>query len=260
MRLSFIFTFLVIVSCNSQSEQPIHHTTSQDTIPVRKDRIQEYYNLHSSVQGKSKAIGVVNNGSLVNGRLVPFSGTNFLYFDTTSYLNGRGFVHENLLSTLLQSYKTLEYSIPNRLFRIMECSNEHGGKIFPHRTHQNGLSVDFMTPLMKKGVPFYDLDTVGGTHYLLEFDDSGNSSRDPGIKIDFETMANHLLSLHESASKNGLRISKVIFKTELKDELFATESGKKLKAKNIYFTKSLTSAINALHDDHYHVDFELREP
>jgi penicillin-insensitive murein endopeptidase len=70
-------------------------------------------------------------------------------------------------------------------------------------------------------------------------------------------MAKHILSLENSARENGMKISKVIFKTELKNDLFATKSGKKLQSKNIYFTKSLTPAINALHDDHYHIDFEL---
>jgi penicillin-insensitive murein endopeptidase len=139
----------------------------------------------------------------------------------------------------------------------MECSNEDGGEIYPHRTHQNGLSVDFMSPLEKDGNPYYNLDTLGGTHYLLEFDDQGRYSADQTINIDFEVMAKHIWFLEQEARKNGLKISKIIIKKELKDDLFATEYGKKLKNSSIYFTQNLTPLINSLHDDHYHIDFEI---
>ena len=53
-----------------------------------------------------------------------------------------------------------------------------------------------------------------------------------------------------------MKIKKVIIKIELKDELFSTPNGKKLKAKGIYVVKALTPLINGLHDDHFHIDFE----
>jgi penicillin-insensitive murein endopeptidase len=257
MRIFFLFTVLFIASCSGQTENTTPVIVEKEDVIPEKDRIQAYYELHNKENGKSKAMGSVSNGSLINGKLIPFSGKNYLYFDTTSYLNGRAFLHEDLLSVILKSYHDMETILPGRNFRVMECSNEHGGKIFPHRTHQNGLSVDFMTPLKRDEKPYYDLDTLGGRHYLLEFNNAGICSRDPKVSIDFETIALHILTLENTARKNGIKISKVIFKTELKDDLFATESGKKLLSKNIYFTKSLTPAINALHDDHYHIDFEL---
>ncbi|MBX9853264.1 MAG: hypothetical protein K2X86_16085 [Cytophagaceae bacterium] len=69
-------------------------------------------------------------------------------------------------------------------------------------------------------------------------------------------MAEHILLLEKHARKNGLKIKKVIFKIELKDDLFNTEYGKKLKAKGIYFAQVLTPILNKVHDDHYHIDFE----
>jgi penicillin-insensitive murein endopeptidase len=53
-----------------------------------------------------------------------------------------------------------------------------------------------------------------------------------------------------------VKIKKVIFKISLKDDLFGTVYGKKLKATNIYFAQRLTPLLNKLHYDHYHVDFE----
>ena len=137
----------------------------------------------------------------------------------------------------------------------MEFSRKEGGKIFPHRTHQNGLSVDFMMPLQKEGQPYYELDSKGASHYLLEFDKNGAYSENPEVTIDFDMAAQHILELEKQARMQGMRIEKVIFNTFLKDELYATPNGKKLEQSSIYVTRNLSPLINDLHDDHFHVDF-----
>jgi len=58
------------------------------------------------------------------------------------------------------------------------------------------------------------------------------------VKIEFDLIAERILILEEQSRKNGLKIKKVIIKTELKDELFATPNGKKLKANGIYVVKA----------------------
>jgi penicillin-insensitive murein endopeptidase len=150
----------------------------------------------------------------------------------------------------------METLMPNRRFYLMELSNEKGGKIYPHRTHQNGLSVDFMMPMLKNNQPYYGLDTLGKNHYLLSFNENGKYSEDNEVKVDFDLIALHILELNKEAQKNGLKISKVIIKIEYKDDLFKTLNGKKLNTSGIYFVKGLTPLINHLHDDHYHIDFE----
>lgn len=221
-----------------------------------QDAVQDYYHSHeTSLSSQSK--GIVSNGSLVNGKLMPFSGANFYYFDTASYLAGRAFLNDRLHETILQTYQQLEQLCPGRQFGLMECANEHGGKMFPHRTHQNGLSVDFMMPLVKDGEPYYGLDDLGADHYWLEFDNNGSYIKDKSVKIDFDLVAQHILKLDHVARQHNLKISKVIIKTELKDELFATKHGAKLKASEIYVVKHLSPLINSLHDDHYHIDFEI---
>jgi penicillin-insensitive murein endopeptidase len=54
-----------------------------------------------------------------------------------------------------------------------------------------------------------------------------------------------------------VKIKKVIFKINLKDNLFKSKIGKKLKKSGIYFVKYLTPMVDNVHDDHYHIDFEL---
>jgi len=150
----------------------------------------------------------------------------------------------------------MESIAQHRHFFLMELSNKEGGKIFPHRTHQNGLSVDFMMPMLKNDVPYIGLDTLGADHYWLSFNDQGEYSEDKTIVVDFELIAEHILQLEKNARINGLKISKVIIKVEYKDELFAGKAGQKLKNSGIYVVQNLSKLINDIHDDHYHIDFK----
>jgi len=113
----------------------------------------------------------------------------------------------------------------------MECSKKKGGRMRPHITHQNGTSIDFGTPLIKNGKPYHRDHALGVFHYLLQFDEDGVSKKNKKVKIDFETMAKHILALDEAAKKNSMYIKKVIFKINLKDDFFKTESGRKVKKK-----------------------------
>jgi len=222
---------------------------------VKAQTIEKYYLQNKDRSQKSQSTGTVSNGKLINGHLIPFSGENYLYFDSLSYVNGRAFLNGSILSAVLSTYKLLQSIKPNRNFVIMECSNKTGGKISPHRTHQNGLSIDFMSPLIKNGKPYYNLDSLGAQHYLLDFNSSGQLTSDTTISIDFDLMALHILTLQKELKKKGYKIEKVILKINLKDNLFKTEYGKKLKGSGIYFAQKLPVNIDNLHDDHYHIDF-----
>ncbi|MBI1837547.1 MAG: hypothetical protein HYR91_09815 [Flavobacteriia bacterium] len=254
----FSFTFLLIVgfqscTCQIASKEIKVNDTS---IIVEKDPISEFQNKHTCSSLDSKSIGTVSNGKLENGCYLPYSGVNFKYFAENSYLMARCFVNCSLNVILLEAFKSLELEVPNRIFYLMEGSNEHGGKIAPHRTHQNGTSIDLMIPLIKNNEIYTGLDTLGVGHYLLSFTNKGEYSEDPNIQIDFETLALEILAIHEMALKNRWKISKIILKTELQPYLYQTKYGDKLRKSAIYFTQKLEPVINELHDDHIHIDFE----
>lgn len=252
MKNFYPFLILLVFSCvNKQS-------TDENKLslpPKEPTAVEKYYmeNVNDSLQ--SISIGSVSSGKLQNASIIPYQGENFKYFDEGSYLGGRAFTNAVVAKITVDTYEALHKKGVNRFFRVMEFSRKEGGKIFPHRTHQNGLSVDFMMPLMKNNEPCYELDEKGASHYLLDFDRNGAYTENPEIKIDFDAAAFHLLELEKQARKNGMRIHKVIFNTYLKDELYASESGKKLLSSGIYITRNLSKMINDLHDDHYHVDF-----
>jgi len=223
-------------------------------------------------EGKSKITGTVGKGKLENGWLLPYSGPNFRYYSPISYyLLDRAYVHDKVYQTMLGAYHTLETTCPGTQFRVMDCARREGGGVWPHRTHQIGMSVDFMVPLQRvqEGAAagaaqpgsgaapdqFRWLDRIGIWHYLLQFDEQGKWSE--GIAIDFDTMGKQLLALDDAARANGLRVQKVILKINLKDEFFASPSGRKLKNRGVYFARALPELVDELHDDHYHVDFKL---
>jgi penicillin-insensitive murein endopeptidase len=258
------FIALVFLSVFWQCNTPPNNKPTPQNLSIipsfgekQNQEVIQYYNQYKNLDTSSISQGTVNNGKLINGVIVPFYGNNFEYFDSKSYLAGRGFLHYKVLQSVLNCYAELHQKLPERKFYIMECSHQHGGKLHPHITHQNGLSIDFMVPKVKNNEAFYGLDSLGINHYSLEFNAKGEYQKDPSISIDFETMATHILTLQQHLLQNKLKIAKVIFKTELKEALFATKSGKILQKSNIYFTKSLTPLINSLHDDHYHIDFEF---
>jgi penicillin-insensitive murein endopeptidase len=209
-------------------------------------------------KGVSTSIGSVGNGKLINGYLVPYSGVNYCYFSLVSYyVIGDAYTNSKLSATLLSAYKECEATCPGICFRLMECSKKNGGKMLIHYTHQNGLSIDFMTPLIQNGKPKKTYDDWGSLRYQLLFDEDGKLNRNKDVKIDFETVAKHIIALDNAVKKHGLTIQKVILKIDLKDDLFKTEPGKELLRRKIYFARALPPGINAVHGNHYHIDFKV---
>lgn len=253
LLLTLVFTFFV--SC-----QELRSQKTEQPMVVESSETDVYYTQHVNDSIPSQSIGTVSNGSIRNATLLPFSGEGYCYFDTSSYLQGRAFMHTGVADLLKSTFREFAERHPDRRCVLMECSHANGGRLYPHRTHQNGLSIDFMSFKLKNGLPFDSLDALGTAHYFLEFDNSGHWNKDPNVVLDFESIAEEIYLLHRTAHQSGFKISKIIFKLELKDELFNTFYGKLLVQEGIYFARHLDAATNALHDDHFHIDFEPMNP
>lgn len=208
--------------------------------------------------GESQSHGSPGNGSLENGYLMDYSLTNAKYFSFSSYyLLGNGYLNSRLYHTLVDAYKVCEESCPNIKFKYMECSSHKGGKQLIHRTHRNGLSVDFMVPKKKENQQSTFYDHLGIWHYFLEFDSNGKLNLNKAIEIDFETMGRHILALDDAARNHGLKIKKVLLQIDLKDNFYRSKSGQEVKKRGIYFAQYLSPQVDKFHDDHYHIDFSL---
>lgn len=209
-------------------------------------------------QGESISHGTHVNGSIENAWLLDYSGPNYNYFSPVSYyFMANAFVHSRVYKTIQEAMATCEKTAPGIQYRVMECSNRKGGKMLFHYTHRNGLSVDFMSPKMKKGRQVHFWDRMGLSHYLLNFDPEGKLYLAKKVSIDFEALGSLLLALDEAAERNGLRIRSVIFRDYLQDNLLATSAGKLFEERGITFWQNNRKFVHKMHDDHFHVTFEL---
>jgi len=197
-------------------------------------------------------------GSSANGRLdggvqLPASGVNFVAYSADGVGLGRTYVHDVVRQIVVDTYARLEQTMPGKTFVYGETGLEHGGMMPPHKTHQAGLSVDFMVPVLDKENRSVPLPSTPSNRfgYGLEFDGDG---RIPGFRIDFEAMAEHLFQLSLASRRHGIAIKRVIFDRRLQDKLFNTEThGAELK-RSMPFMKGEPWIR---HDEHYHVDFDL---
>lgn len=201
---------------------------------------------------ESVCYGFTSNGYLEYGVKLPASGENYVGYSDVARLAGRTYVHSVVKSIVVDAYKDLRSELPNRVFKYAETGFEQGGQFKPHKTHRNGLSVDFMTPVVDESgksvhLPTHALNKFG---YNIEFDENDRYQK---YRIDYIALAAHLVALHKSSQSNGVDIWRVIFDPKLQPKLFATEYGDYLKT-HIEFSKKRSWVR---HDEHYHVDFDI---
>lgn len=197
----------------------------------------------------SRSIGVPAAGRLEHGKRLPSRGPGFRTYSRLGSLLGRTSVHSAVRATVLDAYADVHETRPDLRLVYGETGWPHGGRIRPHRTHQNGMSVDFLVPVRRAGavaeLPTRPWQKFG---YGIEFDESGRAGE---LRIDFEAMALHLERLQAAGVAHGLGIERVIFAPELQPELFATRAGRRLR--NMVPFSPRPAWIR--HDEHYHVDF-----
>ncbi len=199
----------------------------------------------------SRSLGSTKDGSLVNGKRLPTSGTNFHAYGLLPAALGRNSLHGRVRSVVLAAYAQAEEQQGDTTFVYGECSWPSGGRLRPHATHRNGLSIDFMVPVADDvGSAVLSTHVANKYGYAVEFDTAGQCAAQE-CQIDFDAMASHLQCLADAADAEGLQIWRVIFAPDLQPLLFATDKGRTLQ-KRLTFSKK-PSWVR--HDEHYHVDF-----
>ena len=205
-----------------------------------------------SVAAESVCYGTTSNGRLENGVELPSEGDNFVTYSTVARLAGRTYVHSTVRDIMVSSYARLYQELPAKVYKYAETGFESGGRFKPHKTHRNGLSVDFMTPVMDAKGKSVHLPTnlFNKLGYKIEFDSKGQYD---GLIIDYEAMAAHIVALHKEALAHNVDLWRVIFAPELQLNLFKTQYGLYLK-EHIQFSNKRSWVR---HDEHYHVDFNV---
>lgn len=200
----------------------------------------------------SQCYGNTSNGHLDNGWQLPSSGKNFEAYSSIGVLSGRNYVHSQVYKIILDAYKTLETTAPNRFYIYGETGFKQGGRFKPHKTHTNGLSVDFFVPVIdeKKRPSKLTISAFNKLGYNIEFTQDATFEN---WTIDFEAIAKHLIALDQAAKNNNAGINLVIFDNSFQKRLFLTPSGKNLQQLLTFSTKKPW----VRHDEHYHVDFKV---
>lgn len=194
--------------------------------------------------------GSVRDGWIEGSKRLPFRGDNFTTYSFAGYLFGRTHVHEKVRKTVVEAFARCTEKKPDTRYVIGETGRPRGGAFHPHRTHRNGLSIDIMTPFLRRDRPYRSHHLFNLWGYALEVDEAGRL--DENTVIDYDSLAEIILAIKEIAPKNGLRIEKVIFDPVLRPYLFSTEAGKNIR--NLPYTKN---RVILRHDDHFHVDFAV---
>ena len=201
---------------------------------------------------ESICYGTTSDGRLEAGIRLPSGGNNYVSYSKTAELLGRTYVHSGVREIILAAYKWLEKEAPGKVYKYAETGFAEGGRFKPHKTHRNGLSVDFMVPVVNREGESVHLPTnyFNKLGYAIEFDDTGMYGE---YTIDYQAMAAHIVGLHRSARAKGVDIWRVIFDPKLQPYLLSTKYGEYLK-ENIEFSKKRSWVR---HDEHYHVDFDI---
>jgi penicillin-insensitive murein DD-endopeptidase len=204
-------------------------------------------------ENESQCFGDTNTGSLKNGWQLPTSGKNFHAYSLIGVMAGRNYVHSSVYRTVLNAYEILQNTNPIVTYIYGETGNKEGGEFKPHKSHRNGLSVDFFVPVVNAEGKIKELDigVANKLGYNIEFSQEAKYN---GLTIDFESIAKHLDALNISAKKEKIGIEVVIFDNQFQKLLFETTTGRKIKNEINFSTKKPW----VRHDEHYHVNFRVK--
>jgi len=208
--------------------------------------------------GDSACYGTAAAGRLERGAQLPARGPNFRAYSRAGVALGRTHAHARVVRASLDAYAALAREAPDVVYVYGESGRAEGGPFAPHRTHQNGTSVDFMVPVRDRDGRSVPLAGHAGNRYGydLEFDADGRwrAGTPEELRIDFEALAAHLHALARSGRAHDAPIERVILAPEYLPRLFATRRGPTLR-RSLRFTRG---KVWWRHDEHYHVDFAVR--
>lgn len=200
----------------------------------------------------STCYGTVAHGRLEQGVQLPQKGANFAAYSSLGTALGRTYVHSAVSEVVLDAYRALEQAAPQKRFVYGETGLAKGGSMKPHKTHQAGLSVDFMVPVLNAAGASVPPPTsvTNKFGYGIEFDGAGRYAQ---LRIDYEAMAEHLYQLSQAAERHKVGVTRVIFDPVLTKKLLGTSRGAYIR-QHLPFMKQRPWIR---HDEHYHIDFAV---
>lgn len=201
---------------------------------------------------QSTCFGTPALGRLEGGVRLPLSGPNFSAYGTVPVLAGRTYMHPKVRDVVMRAYALLEKQAPGVHFVYAESGWKNGGSFKPHKTHQNGLSIDLMVPVRDATGASVPLPTHAFNRYGydIEFDRQGRYDR---LHIDFDALGELILALNQAAIAEGVAVQRVIFAPDLQARLYGSRHGAQVRQR----VAIPTQRSWVRHDEHIHVDFRV---
>jgi penicillin-insensitive murein endopeptidase len=198
----------------------------------------------------SRSIGTSAEGRLEHGHPMPPRGFGFVTYSHLGAALGRQYVHDSVRDLFVDAFGACARARPDRRFVVGETGWPHGGGFWPHRSHENGMSVDVFMPLRDAAgapasVPTWPWNRFG---YGVDFDDKGKLG---DLRIDFDELAALLVEVGARAPSFGLRVSRFIVAPEYVPLILATPTGKTMGRLGALLSRH---AAWWRHDEHVHVE------
>jgi len=196
--------------------------------------------------GGSTSVGTAQGGHLVNGFRLPENNAWVRFYSKVSSRKSN-FATLELAALLTRASKFVHRAVGGALLTIGDCSDEDGGDIRGHRSHNSGRDVDIL---------FYALDERGRSipaRGFWKFNDQGVAKRGKRV-YRFDTERNwwmvRALIASESPAVQYIFVSKPLREKLLS---FAKKHGeaKEILRRARYILMQPGDALP--HDDHFHV-------
>lgn len=189
---------------------------------------------------------------LFGAKRLPTRGKNFESYSPFFSLLGRTHVHSKVRHIILHAYQMLEVSAPSTIFIYGETGWKNGGNFWPHKTHRNGLCVDFIVPVIDintnqpRKLFLHPFNLYG---YNTRFNQEGINGN---LKIDFHTIVEHLYALKISCYENNITMERVIIDPPLLKHI---QNDADFEFINDLPFMQKQAWVH--HDSHYHIEFAL---
>lgn len=229
-----------------------------------------------SVQALAWGRAGISAGSAISS-LSP-SGDGFASYSSVLAAFGRQYVRRDVRLTLEDAFAERHRAEPRRSFVLGETGLRTGGTLWPHASHQRGLSVDVFVPLVDAARAPIQLShqpwNLWG--YCRHFDETGRyagtrweaaprrvpllgrvspcptSSEASLTRIDFDATARLLSAIHRAARAHGLEVRAIILAPEYLPRLFGAAGGRELGPLAAKFVRH---PVWVRHDEHLHIEF-----
>ena len=184
---------------------------------------------------------------------LPLDGSNFAANSRIGHGAGRYYLKGRIAACALAAYADLAQNHPEYRYIYGEMGWKGGGRFRPHRTHQQGMNADFMTPVYTLGENGEKIPAVLPCNaanlwgYNIRVDEEGRYEE---YRLDTGAMIAHLAALKKHAPRYGVKVERVIFDPPLL-KLLRADPDFKMLGNMVFMEKKAWFP----HDGHYHVDF-----